>query len=629
MAPRTNGAVPPPPPPNLRKKRAAHPGKIAANRPKRSTEEVQQEKDDKAAKKKDHEDKRAAAIKKAAGIELDKEVKDLASDLTANHPPPSNKKKTLRPRPEKAVAREDDSAVAKGDAVDLVSDGDGGGDKYQLAHDQENEEDEVLDPSDNDTGAAPAKAAPKKDKKGRARLEVQISVEAQRALLASSGAAGKRKQAPDSEQKSKSQAQALGGLRDEFKRGRSPNVSKASNRSKSAGSAMSVDRYDTQYTDGDEDVVMPPQSDYNDSSEGIGGFDSEVDDGDEAEWAKSKGSEKAERRLGLENLESLAGIIDTTAPGLVPLKAKSGIKKKEISLDDLPPDIRSQFNSHFKPQFLRSLEPVAPWTGIESWMDIAPTWDAVFPKYRLHKNQVLQAVVVKLTEGKLGRWRHDFASTCTDSLGQLLTSWGQETPEDRAAAVESLLEKHVGYGSIFYYRQFYDEPTEENPAADGERDEPPLVINPKGLFGGHLIIAALASHYKAAYPRGVTPQQIFKTGWVPPEGPLVYSVLAAQRALTYYKSGKLDVPKNRVGEFSRMNWGDRTVARNGELVTINTTSNIVRQVRKLKDKQWRKIVEAAIAAAQPSHKGSAPPPDPADIVELEPEDGILGDNDSD
>ncbi|KAF8206853.1 hypothetical protein K438DRAFT_1756197 [Mycena galopus ATCC 62051] len=109
--------------------------------------------------------------------------------------------------------------------------------------------------------------------------------------------------------------------------------------------------------------------------------------------------------------------------------------------------------------------------------------------------------------------------------------------EDRAATVESLLEKHIGYGSIFYYRQFYDEPTEENPAAhngdsDGERDEPPLLINPKGLFGGHLIIAVLASHYKAAYPCGVTPQQIFKAGWVPPEGPLVYSVLAMRALIT-------------------------------------------------------------------------------------------------
>ncbi|KAF8206852.1 hypothetical protein K438DRAFT_2086607 [Mycena galopus ATCC 62051] len=351
-------------------------------------------------------DLHGAGAMKAAGIELGKEVKDLASDLTANHPLPNNKKKMLRPRPEQAVGPEDYSgfapAVAKGDAPD----------EYQLPHDQENEEDEVLDPSDNDTGAAPAKATPKKDKKGCARLEVQISVEAQHAFLASSRVAGKRKQAPESEQviqlsacsvddlNEERQAQGLGGLRDEFKWGQSPSLSKASNRSKSAGSAMSVDQYDTQYTDGDKDIVMPPQSDYNDSSEGIGGFDSEF--------------------------ESLAGIVDTTTPGLVPLKAKLGIKKKEISLDNLPLDICSQFNSHFKPQFLRLLEPVAPWTGIESWMDITSTWDAVFPKYQLHKNQVLQAVVVKL-ERKLGRWHHDFASTCIDSLGQLLTSWGQET----------------------------------------------------------------------------------------------------------------------------------------------------------------------------------------------------------
>jgi hypothetical protein len=41
-----------------------------------------------------------------------------------------------------------------------------------------------------------------------------------------------------------------------------------------------------------------------------------------------------------------------------------------------------------------------------------------------------------------------------------------------------------------------------------------------------LIIDSLATHFKSAYPRSLTAEQFFKPGWVRPEGPLMYSVLA-------------------------------------------------------------------------------------------------------
>jgi CCR4-NOT transcriptional regulation complex NOT5 subunit len=93
----------PPRPPNLRKKRDAHPGRVDQARAKRSSEEVQKAKADKAAKKQEASERRDASVKKAAAIELAKEVKDLGSELTANHPPPNTTQKVLRTRPEKAT----------------------------------------------------------------------------------------------------------------------------------------------------------------------------------------------------------------------------------------------------------------------------------------------------------------------------------------------------------------------------------------------------------------------------------------------------------------------------------------------------------------------------------------------
>ncbi|KAJ7775223.1 hypothetical protein B0H14DRAFT_3894451 [Mycena olivaceomarginata] len=598
----------PPRPPNLRKKRNAHPGRVDQARAKRSSEEVQKAKADKAAKKQEASERRDASVKKAAAIELAKEVKDLGSELTANHPPPNTTQKVLRTRPEKATTTvtEFDAGAAAG-VVDPVSDGPGSSDEYEPPAGKEDEDERILDPSDDEV-APPPKPAPRKPHKGAAPESVRVSVEAQRALLAESGAKGKakRKEPPHSraspQKKSKSKAQALGGLRDEYKRsrGRTPDVSNASKRSKSAGSAISVDRREEQYTDGDDDVGMPPESEYNDSSEG---------------------------------LDSLAGIVDTDAPGLVPLKKSVGIKKKNLTLEDLPHDIRSQFNSKFKPKFLQQLESQPAWTGIDSWKDVAPIWDKLFPKYTLAECRDLQPVVVKLTEAKLSRWRHDFAIAATESLGRLLDAWDLETPDDRGSAVQSLLERQPdSTARVFYYRQYYAEPVEDA-EADPERSEAEPVVAPMGLFGGHLIIESFASHYKSVHPRGVTVQQIIKPGWVSPDGALVYSVLAAQRALTYSKTGKLIVPAQRLGEFSRTNWGDRSVSVGGEMVDVKTTSDVARHVKKLTEKQWGRILEAAIVAAQPSHKTSKVSSNVIDLEDVEVDagdaDAILIDNDSD
>ncbi|KAJ7862336.1 hypothetical protein B0H14DRAFT_2740308 [Mycena olivaceomarginata] len=133
-----------------------------------------------------------------------------------------------------------------------------------------------------------------------------------------------------------------------------------------------------------------------------------------------------------------------------------------------------------------------------------------------------------------------------------------------------------------------------------------------GLFGGHLIIESFASHYKSVHPRGVTVQQIIKPGW-------------AQRALTYSKTGKLIIPAQRLGEFSRTNWGDRSVSVGGEMVDVKTTSDVARHIKKLTEKQWGRILEAAITS-----KASSNVIDLEDVeVDAGDADAILIDNDSD
>ncbi|KAJ6622829.1 hypothetical protein B0H10DRAFT_2012991 [Mycena sp. CBHHK59/15] len=156
-----------------------------------------------------------------------------------------------------------------------------------------------------------------------------------------------------------------------------------------------------------------------------------------------------------------------------------------------------------------------------------------------------------------------------------------------------------------------------NPAAEPQ-------VNPKGLFRGHLIIDSLASHYKSAYPGGLAslPDNTC------PVGPLVYVIQASQHALNYSKTGKLVIPLQRLGKFSKTNWGDRVMLRGGEMKSITTTSGLTRYIKKLTDRQWSKIVDAAIAAAQTSRK-TAKAAEVIEIEELEPKTHALIDNDSD
>ncbi|KAJ7646300.1 hypothetical protein DFH06DRAFT_1332687 [Mycena polygramma] len=529
---------------------------------------------------------------------------------------------------------------------DPVSPGPGSSDEYE----------QELDPSDEDDVVSKPPARTKKSAKGEIRRAVEDARDAQRQQLIAaernSDGKGKRKASlsnPDvpaqkkpkasaqssvSKPEKKSLANALGGLRDEWTRGRTPGSSRVSQRSQSAGSAMSVDPLsESDYG------APPPGSEYQDSSEGMGGVDSDKDSGDEKQWASSHGQQKVGRRLGaarqLDNLSqitALAGIVDTDAPGLVPLRRAKpgGLTKKQIKHAHLPEPVRNHFNTKFKPVLIRWAAGLPPWDDtIQSWEDIAGIWRKVFPDYALEDEEDLQPVAVKLSEDKLNTWRHNFGTVATTSLGDALDDWNLTTLEDRAQMVESLLEKADDGTRVFYWRQYHEEAARpEGDEADDEAEAPELVVNPKGLFGNHLIIDGLASHFKAAYPRGLTSSKDLRDEPVP-AGPLVYSIQAAHRALNCFKTGKLVVPAQRLGEFSKTNWADRSLVLGGESIPVRTTSELLDFIKDLKDKQWVRILDAAIAASQASHKASKA----MEVIDVDaltaPPRRVVVDNDSD
>lgn len=102
-----------------------------------------------------------------------------------------------------------------------------------------------------------------------------------------------------------------------------------------------------------------------------------------------------------------------------------------------------------------------------------------------------------------------------------------------------------------------------------------------------------------------------------------------KRALNYSTTGVLAVPRERLGEYSRANWGDKTELREGREVPVKTTTGLIIIVRKLQTKTWKKIVAAAIEASIPQKRANTT----REIIDVDAEAGaeevILVDNDSD
>ena len=57
-------------------------------------------------------------------------------------------------------------------------------------------------------------------------------------------------------------------------------------------------------------------------------------------------------------------------------------------------------------------------------------------------------------------------------------------------------------------------------------------------------------------------------------------------------------PKRPLNECSKANWGDHPETQEGRVICVDSTSKLVAIVLKSKDKQWEKIVAAALASGR-------------------------------
>ncbi|KAJ7235930.1 hypothetical protein C8J57DRAFT_1248032 [Mycena rebaudengoi] len=504
--------------------------------------------------------------------------------LLLPHPLPLSLKKAWRLQ----------SEVHNGEVVDPISDGPGSSDDYVPPagelHENTNVEEDTFNPLEDDEPVVTSKPRKKKEPKGSLRQAVKDEHLKLAGQASKENSKGKRKDPPLTiahRAPKKSKQPAVGGLHDGWEHGRAAASASASQRSKSAGSAMSVDGFS------EDGAAFPPASEYN-SSEGMGGISDNPDAGDKAQWATDNATQKVGR--GLENLskvKSLAGIVDTKAEGLVPLhrsNASTTLKRSKINLSNLPDDIRNLFSIKFRPILLECAGRLKAWETPDGF-ELAELWDPTFPKHPLTGNPELQLIVSKLSDDKLNGWRHKFATAAVEALTSCLESWEYESADEQAEGVKYLLQGDSDRSRVFYYRSYFDDLPPDSP-----EDAVPAV-NPKGIFQGVLIAAMLAAHYTAIHGAHAKARQNPKDPQYP-IGALVYSIQAVKRALNYSQTGKFTPPPGRLGEFSKTNWGDKMELREGRQVMVNTTSSLDVIVGKLMPSHWEKIITAALDACQ-------------------------------
>ncbi|KAJ6598501.1 hypothetical protein B0H10DRAFT_2324390 [Mycena sp. CBHHK59/15] len=430
---------------------------------------------------------------------------------------------------------------AKNGAIDPISDGPRSSDEFIPPVKSGDPNDEELDPSE-DEGQVTKPGRKKKSPKGAARKAVEGQRESYWEQHWQQREKG-RSPLPPSKlflmKKSKAPTKAaIGGLHEEWKRGRAPSSSCAvSEQSKSAGPAMSIDAFSDR-----DAAAVPPLSDYRCSRPHSSlSLEAWYQEGKHYPWRS-------------------------------------------------PQEIRTLFHTKFKTRLIQDVGTLPAWHGLDNWEDVADIWDNVFPVHVLAKNPDLQIVVQKLAEDKLDSWHHKFATAAVEALSSCFNLWKLETAEEPVETVKWLLQGTEN-SCVFYYWSYHDE-LEDGVAEDA------------GIFQSYLIANTLATHYKAIY------------------GPHV------KQALNYSKTGKLVIPPQRLGEFSKTNWGDKTEFYRGLQVTITTMSALVALVNRLTAKQWTRIIATAINTSQPCKSSHAAKAITINAEELAPVDFEIIDNDS-
>ncbi|KAJ3513243.1 hypothetical protein NLJ89_g3055 [Agrocybe chaxingu] len=617
-------------------------------------EEVQAEKVEKVRTQMEKTEKQAQNIQETAEVEK-KLQEDMSSKIaTAHHPPPTMQKKVFRPRPASSTPEERKDEIGK-DEVEIIQDVSSGSDDLydpnQQGADEEdinNEDDEaVLDLSEEETSG---KKGFKKRKKQPGQGNLRTAITSALGKPVPKDGLAKRKALPGDDgsevanrgrpmKKTKGSTGLHADWPDRILRddddgdGDSdiemqdpkliPTGPSVHGRSRSASSGMSM-----------SSASRAPTSPQGSDDENEGGISDDAGEDAERQGLSGK-AEKSETlkshyyggssKLGEMRVRSLARIVPTTSvstfikPNASSAAARNRLKKSEVWLSHLPTHLQSQFSKVFTPRLHEAFGVVVAWEQLKE-DKLIRLWSDIFPKEKtLNFKTDLGFIVQKLIDDRLSQWRTQFAKRALDTLTDIVfAQLPINSTEQRYAWCTWALSGEDEGSHPFYYAT-YEEPDSE---VEGS------VLTIKGIFQSVMISSVLATHM--SWISAIPPEA---RSDMKPVGALIHAIQAAKRVISWWEEGKGEkkVPPTPISDYSKSNWGDHINIVEGQPMRVNSTSDLVAVVSGLKEKQWEKIMAAAIAIGKVKKKKDgasqlAPPP-PLTTIQLRDDDSDLAGND--
>ncbi|OCH87369.1 hypothetical protein OBBRIDRAFT_837456 [Obba rivulosa] len=594
------------------KNKDAHPGLPDRGPSRRSTQEVQAIHKEQAAANEAAAVAEAAAIRHVAEIEYANKEMDQRDEREANHP--SKNKHTEKAR----HARPVNLSLARHIQQDI---GDGG---LPLPHDPVSSEDEdeygdsenqgdlESEDSISDTGeleneeeSKTAKSKKRRTKVGRAAIEAEVTAlqSARRSTDAAKAVVGKRSASAASESSEprvvliailagvllttlysrSKKAKVPKGPSGLFSDWRNPTRKVASRATPGGGHGRAA-------SVSSKTSSMPPTSDgevVGSKSDGglhFGGLQDEDEELEHAATAQSPLSWTAHavragaRGSGIYAMlddervyDRLTTIRMNNTSNRFNLKGArtSRTARKKPTTSDVPEHMREKFTQVLVPLAREHLGTLPPWTTMPL-EDFRALFKRVFPD----EDHVIEEgdVYHRLLTFRLTDWQSNFGSAALKAI----TDYIERNREDLADtdAIKEWIAFELGDNNRnrpFLWKEWND----------GKKK--------MGRLQSELILRTLTAHLQAL---AVIPANIGLSD-KPPVGALIYSVLAVERALGFWKDGIKRVPPGSAGHFSEDYWGDRIEYVNGRNVNNRRASRYLKVTTAFTEKNWEDIWDGA------------------------------------
>lgn len=261
--------------------------------------------------------------------------------------------------------------------------------------------------------------------------------------------------------------------------------------------------------------------------------------------------------------------------------------KAQLGDDDLPSEVNKRFDEYFGPRVYEYFGTIHPWASVkvDSDTEIIRLWTKYFPNQPSLDSEepedveLIRAVQNKV-EGRLSNYRNKMTTVASDYLIKTLLP-SLNSKGERAEWVEDA----IGEPNVWNSKPFYYKTIDMVISEDGE-EKPEY----KGIFQSPFVAKVFAVHYQF-----IKDISFVRRSKVKPTGALVLAVQACLHNLTLCKTGERVTQPGKLSQFSANNCDDRQhVSEDNKLVEILATTRILKTVKRLTEKQWLKIIRAAV-----------------------------------